>query len=335
MNYLPTWKLDDLPKPTKDLARARADINLWGYCLLKDAVPMSLVERCRLRLREQAAAEKEQGLAFEDGGPNQQWGDFTDNNGRVRPEAFRAKNGGINQRVWMLVNKGQAFLDLLELDSLNEIVRHVLGDKFIIHSYTANIAKPGGIVMPLHIDQWWAPEPTVRGAKHLPVGSFTRERFSANGPPKAPPKMLAPPVVSNVLVMLDAMTKENGGTRLVPGSHLAGRHPDKVLDAEVNTIAAEGPPGCAIVTDGRIWHGTGSNQTDIDRNAILITYCGPQFRPQENYTIGTRLDVLSNASDRLRELLGLRVWCGYGRTGDPTVDFVDPTAEKIGELKLD
>ena len=119
------------------------------------------------------------------------------------------------------------------------------------------------------------------------------------------------------------------------GSHLAGRHPDKVLDAEVNTIAAEGPPGCAIVTDGRIWHGTGSNQTDIDRNAILITYCGPQFRPQENYTIGTRLDVLSNASDRLRELLGLRVWCGYGRTGDPTVDFVDPTAEQIGELKLD
>ena len=189
--------------------------------------------------------------------------------------------------------------------------------------------------MPLHIDQWWAPEPTVRGTKHLPVGSFTRERFSANGPPKTPPKMLAPPVVSNVLVMLDAMTKENGGTRLVPGSHLAGRHPDKVLDAEVNTIAAEGPPGCAIVTDGRIWHGTGSNQTDIDRNAILITYCGPQFRPQENYTIGTRLDVLSNASDRLRELLGLRVWWGYGRTGNPTVDFVDPTAEKIGELKLD
>ena len=60
MNYLPTWKLDDLPKPTKDLAHARADINLWGYCLLKDAVPTSLVERCRLRLREQAAAEKEQ-----------------------------------------------------------------------------------------------------------------------------------------------------------------------------------------------------------------------------------------------------------------------------------
>ena len=148
-------------------------------------------------------------------------------------------------------------------------------------------------------------------------------RPCASRPPPSP-RMCAPPASSLPLEKF-----------LVPGSHLAGRHPDKVLDAKVNTIAAEGPPGCVIITDGRIWHGTGSNQTDMDRNAILITYCGPQFRPQENYTVGTRLDVLSNASDRLRELLGLRVWCGYGRTGDPTVDFVDPAAEKIGELKLD
>ena len=335
MDCLPTWVLDDLPKPTRDLSRARCDINLWGYCLLEDAVPMSLVERCRLRLQEQAMGEKERGVAFEDGGPNQQWGDFNDHKGRVRSEAFRAENGGINQRVWMLANKGQPFLDLLELDLWDGIVGHVLGDKFIIHSYTANIAKPGGMAMPLHIDQWWAPEPTARGHKHLPVGSFTRERFNANGPSEIPPAMLAPPAVSNVLVMLDAMTEANGGTRLVPGSHLAGRHPDKVLDAAVKTIGAEGPAGCAIITDGRIWHGTGANQTNTDRNAILITYCGPQFRPQENYTIGTRSDVLSGASDRLRELFGLRVWCGYGRTGDPTVDFVDPAVEEIGEFRND
>ena len=335
MHYLPSWTLDDLPKPTKDLGRAKVDIDVWGYCLLKDAVPMSVIERCRYRLREQAAAEKERGLAFEDGGKDQQWGDFNDHNGRVRPEAFRAENGGINQRVWMLANKGQAFLDLLEFDFWDDIIGHVLGDKFIIHSYTANIARPGGMAMPLHIDQWWSPEPTSRGNKYLPVGSFTRERFNIDGTPKAPPAMLAPPAVSNVLIMLDAMTEANGGTRLVPGSHLAGRHPDKVLDAEVNTISAEGPPGCAIITDGRIWHGTGANRTDTDRNAILITYCGPQYRPQENYTIGIRSEVLSGASERLKELLGFRVWCGYGRTGDPTVDFVEPAAEEIGELKND
>ena len=55
----------------------------------------------------------------------------------------------------------------------------------------------------------------------------------------------------------------------------------------------------------------------------------------ENYTIGIRSEVLSGASERLKELLGFRVWCGYGRTGDPTVDFVEPAAEEIGELKND
>ena len=105
MHYLPSWTLDDLPKPTKDVGRAKVDIDVCGYCLLKDAVPMSVVERCRYRLREQAAAEKERGLAFEDGGKDQQWGDFKDHNGRVRPEACRAENGGVNQRVWMLANR--------------------------------------------------------------------------------------------------------------------------------------------------------------------------------------------------------------------------------------
>lgn len=333
MDGLRNWTREDLPKPTTDREQAKADIARWGYCLLKDAVPEPLLTACRERLVEQAAAEKRLGLAFEDGGPAQQWGEFADKDGRVRAEAFRAENGGVNQRVWMLVNKGRAFRDVLELDGINDMVGHVLGDHFALHSYTANIARPGGVAMPLHIDQWWAPEPTARGRDHLPVGSIRRDRFTLDGPSADSPAMLAPPAVSNALIMVDGMTEENGGTRIVPGSHLAGRHPDKVLDADVETVAAEGPPGCAIITDGRVWHGTGANRSDSERKAILITYCGPQFRPQENYTVGTRPEVLAEASDRLKELLGFRVWCGYGRTGNPTVDYIDPSDPLIGELK--
>ncbi|MEM9121587.1 MAG: phytanoyl-CoA dioxygenase family protein, partial [Cyanobacteria bacterium P01_F01_bin.56] len=35
--------------------------------------------------------------------------------------------------------------------------------------------------------------------------------------------------------MLNGMTEENGGTRIVPGSHRFGRHPDPVQDAEIET----------------------------------------------------------------------------------------------------
>ena len=64
-------------------------------------------------------------------------------------------------------------------------------------------------------------------------------------------ELISRPAVTNVLIMLNGMSKENGGTRIVPGSHLFGRHPDKVLDKDIEVISAEGPPGCAIITDGR------------------------------------------------------------------------------------
>ena len=51
------------------------------------------------RLEAQAQAEKQLGEAFEDGGPTQQWDNFRDENGKIRTDAFKAKNGGINQRV--------------------------------------------------------------------------------------------------------------------------------------------------------------------------------------------------------------------------------------------
>jgi len=326
------WKLEDLPKPTEDCKEARSNIDRWGYCLLDKAIPKDLLSRCIDRLIEQAEAEKALGIAFEDGGPNQQWGDFTDKTGKPRSIAFRKSSGGVNQRVWMLVNKGQPFLEVLELKKLISMVRYVLGKRFILSSYTANIARPGGVPMPLHTDQWWAPEPVKRGENYLPVGSINRETFRLDKDIRADSEMLAPPSVSNVLIMLDGMNEKNGGTCIVPCSHLKGRHPDSSVDSLVESVSAEGPPGCAIITDGRIWHGTGANHSDFERKAILLTFCGPQYRPQENYTIGTSPEVLSGASNWLKELLGFRVWCGYGRTGDPIVDYVNPRDKLIGEL---
>ena len=327
-----SWGKEALPRPTTDLDRVRADIDRWGYALLEDALQEPLLARCRERVAEQAAAEKRLGLAFEDGGPTQQWGAFRDDDGRIRAEAFREENGGVNQRVWMLVNKGRCFVDALDQDRLLDAVEHVLGEEYLLSSYTANIARPGGVAMNLHTDQWWAPEPTRAGRRNLPVGSITRTRFDRDESLGDEPAMMAPAAVSNALIMLDGMTERNGGTRVVPGSHLFGRHPDPERDRDVVSVAAEGPPGCAIVTDGRLWHGTGANVTNTDRTALIMTFCGPQYRPQENYTVGLRPELLDTLSDRLRSLLGFKVWWAYGRTGDPTVEYIDPRDEHVGEL---
>lgn len=329
-----TWNKLDLPKPTLDLNEIRKDIDCWGYGLLKDALNESLLEKTRARLLDQASAELSLGVAFEDGGPAQKWGEFRDASGKLRPEVFTAENGGVNQRVWLLPNKGKEFLDVLEVDEMYEIVGHVLGEEFQLSSFSSNIAKPGGLKMDLHTDQWWAPEPTRPGRRNLPVGSMTRSKFDYDPDITDQPTMITPAACSNVIFMINEFNEGNGGTRLVPGSHLFGRHPDKVKDANIETIAAEGPKGTAIITDGRIWHGTGANQSNDERIAMLLTFCGPQYRPQVNFAMALDDEVLAKATSRQKTMFGLKVWWGYGRTGHPNVDFVNPAERSIGKLTL-
>ncbi len=314
-----------LPQPTTDLDQCRLDMEVHGYCLLKDALKEPLLTQVIERTEAQAAAEKRLDQAFEDGGPTQQWGSFRDENGRIRVDAFKARNGGVNQRVWMLANKGEVFLDVLEVREMLDLVGHVLGDAFQLSAYTANIAKPGSVKMDLHTDQWWAPNPHNVNRKPLPVGSMTRTLRDAEPDVdmSVVPDVIAPAACSNVLFMLNPFTDANGGTRVVPGSHLWGRHPDPDFDADVETVAAEGPAGTAIITDGRLWHGTGANVGNTERCALILTFCGPQYRPQENYTVGISDEMYAAASEPVRKLLGFGVWWAYGRTGDPTVEAID------------
>ena len=110
-----SWTKSQLPTPTNDLDKVANDIDQWGYGLLEDALSEPLLTKTRARLLEQAAAELQFGLAFEDGGPSQKWGDFRDPDGALRSEVFTSANGGINQRVWLLPNKGEEFLEVLEI----------------------------------------------------------------------------------------------------------------------------------------------------------------------------------------------------------------------------
>ena len=99
------------PQATKSIAKAKLDLKEWGYCLLKDAIPTDLNDKLSRRLVEQANAEKKQKLAYEDGSKEKKWGEF-DN----------TKKGGINQRVWMLPNKGRIFLDVLDMHNYTNCV---------------------------------------------------------------------------------------------------------------------------------------------------------------------------------------------------------------------
>jgi ectoine hydroxylase-related dioxygenase (phytanoyl-CoA dioxygenase family) len=186
-----------LPSATTDRAQAFADLDTYGYCIVADALAPAQVAALRRRVIDQGLGEDARGVAFHD--------------------------SKANQRIWMMVNKGRMFRDLVIHPLVLEMMPHLLGEDFILSSLTANIARPGGETMYLHADQGY-------------IGFWTPR-----------------PVVANVLWMLDDFWDENGSTRLIPGSHLRGREPE---DTQDRTIAAVGKAGSALVFDGRLIHGT-------------------------------------------------------------------------------
>jgi ectoine hydroxylase-related dioxygenase (phytanoyl-CoA dioxygenase family)/putative sterol carrier protein len=267
-----------LPKPTTDSVRANADLDRFGYCLVKDALTPEKTAALRRRLRDQADGEKGAGVAtFDSGGPN--------------------------QRVWALPNKGQEFIDLLDEPLIDAFVPDRLGDHYIVFSYSANIAGPGGTPQILHYDQ-------------------------ISVQPPIPDVMVG----LNIAFFLDDVTDANGGTRIVPCSGQRGMAPDDPFSIE-DTIAAEGPAGTALIWDSRVWHGTGPNRTDGLRHVILLYFNRHFMRAQENWSLSLRDEVKASLSDRAKTMLGFRVTATLGGVEGPREgSFVDRPANPIGRL---
>ncbi|MDE2486170.1 MAG: phytanoyl-CoA dioxygenase family protein [Alphaproteobacteria bacterium] len=275
------------------MSQARRDLDERGYCIVPNVLSRAEIAALKDRLVEQAAGERARGVAFHDGGPS-------------RP----------NQRVWMLLNKGRVFRDLMLHPIVEALMGHLLGPDFLVSSFTANIAHPGGEPMVLHTDQGY-------------VGFWTPR-----------------PVVANIAWMLDDFSEANGGTRLVAGSHLdqratprssayAPEEPANMPRLE-DTIAAEGPAGSILCFDGRIWHGTGANRTDRPRHALLSYHCRPFIRQQENFTLGLDPSVREGERPALLNRLGFATWAGLGRVEAPRPAaplFVTPGA--VGPLGAD
>ena len=224
-------------------------------------------------------------------------------------------------------------LDLLFHKRARELVGHVLGKEYVLSSFTANIARPGGILEP-HTDQWWMPWPVIPGQRSVPAGSMTREAArGANIDPDRPHGIISPAAASNVVWMLTDFTAENGATLVVPGSHLSGRQPELERDKNAHWVSCAAPAGTAVVLDGRTWHSTGRNVGSGDRLAALTYFCAPQFRTQENLTVGTSQEVLDRASPELLALLGFKVWNGYGRIESPKDTCIRRGQSSLGELR--
>jgi len=321
--------LDYGPDPTADTEQAKKDLSKFGFCFLQEAITGDFFKLSKTRLLEQAAAEEEMGLSFRDGGPNQEIKITGD---RIDKSSFSKKNGGINQRLWMLANKGQCFRDMIVHPLVDELVGHILGQEFILSTHSANIAKPGGVRMGLHTDQWWMPQPVKPNEDYLRPSEIKRSAVSSFIEPDQS-LGISPPVVANCMWMLSNFSKSNGATEVVAGSHLSGAHPNQQDQSMYPILNAEAKAGTLMVFDGRLWHGTGANTGDSDRLGVLTTFCSPQFRQQENQTLGLDRDLWESCSEKLKSRLGFKVWNAYGRIESSMDHIIDIEPNRIKELK--
>ena len=240
--------------------------------------------------------------------------------------------GGNNQWVYLLINKGAVFQNLLMHPSVSAVVNHLLGEEHVLSDFAAHVVRPGNTTLPLHIDQWWMPQPVIPGEDYVRVGATDRSRIGPGAPARSTTP-INPPCVVNAFWMVSDFTQENGGTHIVPGSHLSGQQPDHQVPHSVDTVTMSGKAGTVVIWEGRTWHAAGQNTTNAARYGVTTYYTGPQFRSLSNYTLGTLPEILETASPALKKLLGFKIWNEYGRTGVSEDGFALPSHQQIRELK--
>jgi ectoine hydroxylase-related dioxygenase (phytanoyl-CoA dioxygenase family) len=183
------------------------------------------------------------------------------------------------RRIFNLIARGPRFRDLVTDETVLSAVEAILGDDILLSGTTSMHIGPGETEQLLHADD---------GMISLPRPH--------------------PATMVTTLWALSDFTKDNGATRLIPGSHLKASIVPQPED-EGGIIVAEMPAGSVLVLHASTWHGGGPNSTsEVERYGLSIQYVAGWCRQQQNLMLGTPRDVVATYPRRLQELIGYSMY---------------------------
>ena len=178
-------------------------------------------------------------------------------------------------RLADLVNKGEVYDIFYTHPRVLAGIAHVLGPLIKLSSLNYRAAKPGMGLQKLHVDWHEAVVP----------GQYK---------------------VCNSIWLLDDFSKENGATRIVPGSHHSGVLPQDMLPdpeaAHPEEVIIEAPAGSVFIFNSHAWHGGTTNRIDKNRRSIHSYFCQsdqPQQVDQSRYIKSETLNRLSPAAVKI------------------------------------
>jgi ectoine hydroxylase-related dioxygenase (phytanoyl-CoA dioxygenase family) len=127
--------------------------------------------------------------------------------------------------------------------------------------------------------------------------------------------------LASVIAFVD-FTRDNGATRLVPGSH---RWPDRCATPIEQIMApppdpeqivhAEMPAGAAVIYTGGVLHGGGANITDVQRRGAHLSYCVGWLRTEENNYLAVPPELAATLPRQAQEVLGYATHDSISRGG--------------------
>lgn len=283
----------DVPKAnitlnTGDMNQLRKDLDEFGFAVLAAALTPAATQQLSIRAIDQAKAEAEVGVA--------------------------APGADGRQEIRTCLNKGVEFVELLLEKRAQHLVEHILGEEFLLSSATTSVpVAPTSGEEQLGVTQWWCPQPvhashTFSDHTILP-GDVSPALASSDGWAAASTEFIAAPVAATVIW---ACGGASGATAtVVPRSHLSGRVPPLAdVGHDHGAVEISLSPGSALVLDGRTWFA----ESHTRGLTVRYSYCGPQFRTEENHVLAMTDEALDAMPPEAKALLGFRTWFGYGGT---------------------
>ena len=191
--------------------------------------------------------------------------------------ARRGWQNNVYKVVYMLPQKHKLFRSICLTPRVLSLMRMLLGENCVLGSLNGLSMTPGGENQALHIDQ---PESTPGLNLYI-----------------------------NALHALDDFTRENGCTRVVPGSHNRIKTREMNLaDFESEAIYLEAPAGSMIAYNGGLWHAGSRNATQRQRRALHPFFHRAWVQPQWDYRRSLTPDVVAELTPEQRQLFGFHAW---------------------------
>ncbi|KAF2500800.1 PhyH-domain-containing protein [Lophium mytilinum] len=134
------------------------------------------------------------------------------------------------------------------------------------------------------------------------------------------------PYMIGMLLAETRTTPENGATVVIPGSHKWGDWEDRPPMPE-ETIPATLEPGDALLFDGAVFHGGGTNSTESERRKVHgVFMIRGNLRPEENTYLSLPPSIAESYPDDVLKAYGY----GAASSGLGWVDYKEPLAAVLG-----